>query len=105
VVLAVEGGFVAEKEFGGAGRAGELASEGEKGSDGGGSDGWVLKGHVAVERGFLSAEDAEGSPLGSGHGFDELELGRGLGPEFFEEVVEEIEEALLGFFGEDDGGG
>jgi hypothetical protein len=70
VVLAVEGGFVTEEEFGGTGRVGESASEGGKGSDGGGADAGILQCHVAIEGGFLRAEDAEGAPLGGGHGFD-----------------------------------
>ncbi len=72
---------------------------------GGGADGGVLKGDVAIEGGLLRSPDAELMPAGDGHGFDEGEFGFRGGLEFGCEGGEEGLEAVLGFAFEDDGAG
>jgi len=101
--LAVVGDFVAHEEFGRNGIGG--AAEGKEDLDGRGADIGVDQRQFAINSGFLCAPDAEKTPAGDGHGFDQAELGGGGGLEFVDEGAEEIDKAVLDFGFEDDGGG
>ncbi len=78
----------------------------------GGTDGWVFAGIGAglaalllVDGGGFQGPDAEETPAGDGHGFDEHVLAWGRWFEFVDERGEEMEEARFGFAFDQDGVG
>ena len=101
--LAVERDFVTEEEIRGAGVIGRV--EGVDGTDGGWTEVGILEGHALVHGYFLHAPDAELTPAGDGHGFDEHHLSSGAGVVFGDESGEKLGETLRGFLFEDDGAG
>ncbi len=100
--LAVEGDFVAQQDVGRAESLGRAPQGGEH-ADVGWSYIRILERHVPVHGGFLRSPDSELAPASYGHGFDQADLGRGIGLIFVHEFHEQVEKAVLAFFVQDNG--
>jgi hypothetical protein len=85
----------------------EAGLQEDQGIDGGRTDIWILKRHVAVHGGLLCPPDSQLAPACHGHGLDQRDLGCGAGLEFVHIIHEQItlihEKTVRRFFFEDYG--
>lgn len=100
----LKGALVTMQKIEDAGVVGQMA-KGEGGEDGCRSGGRVLARHLHLKTGGLDSPHAQLTPVGDGHGMDQLGFGGIAGMELEVESSEELVEGPDGFALEDNGAG